>query len=514
MAKFANKPTAVPSAVKTTATTPNTLTHEGAPAYTREAKGELFVTALTSLISENSFYEDASTRDQRLVHLVDMVTKEDPEWMQAFLPWLRREGFMRSAPVMLAAEYVKSGGPQARSVVASVLRRPDEPGEMLAYWMSRYGRNIPQPVKRGVADAVQRLYNERSLLKYDGQGQTWRFGDVIEVVHPKPTTDWQSDLYKYALDRRRHSDAAVPESLAMVRSAVQLNNLAEDARRTVTADQLKEAGFTWERLSGWMPGGMDADAWEKAIPSMGYMARLRNLRNFDQAGVSPAVAKAVAEHLASPVPVAKSMQFPFRFYNAWQAATGLSWAPALETALQLSTSNIPELYGRSLVIVDTSGSMTMEYSKRGQMDALTAATLFGAALYAKNPTGTDLVWATTSSGPIPYQGSVLRTIDWVHSNTKAQATYLGKAMGKHYNGQDRIFLFTDGQFHDRLPQGIQVPTYFFNLSAYKSIPAPVGQGHYHELAGLSDATFRLIPLLEMGKAGLWPWELDNSRSAT
>jgi hypothetical protein len=87
-------------------------------------------------------------------------------------------------------------------------------------------------------------------------------------------------------------------------------------------------------------------------------------------------------------------------------------------------------------------------------------------------------------------------------------------MGKHYNGQDRIFLFTDGQFHDRLPQGIQVPTYFFNLSAYKSIPAPVGQGHYHELAGLSDATFRLIPLLEMGKAGLWPWELDNSRSAT
>lgn len=508
MAKFANQPTSVQSAIKTRSQTPDTLTHEGAPAYTREPKGELFVTALTSLISEDTFYEGSKQRDLRLIALVSQVIKDDPEWMQAFLPWLRKEGFMRSAPIMLAAEYVAARGPNGRSVVASVLQRPDEPAEMLGYWMSRYGRNIPQPIKRGVADSLARLYNERSLLKYDGQGNAWRFGDVIEVVHPKPAADWQSDLFRYALDRRRDPKAGVPESLKMIRAAMYLNSLDEKVRRSITPQQLQEAGFTWERISGWLPNGMDADAWEKAIPSMGYMARLRNLRNFDQAGVSPTVKKMVGEHLADPEAVARSMQFPFRFYNAWQAATGLSWAPYLEEALQLSTRNIPEFAGRSLVVVDTSGSMWSGYSRQGKMTPVTAASLFGAALAAKNQTGTDLIWADSDSGVLPYQGSVLRTIDWVLNTRRGGATYLGRAMAKYYNGHDRIFVLTDGQFHDA-QQDFGVPTYYFNLNAYDRIPAPVGHGNFHEIGGLNDSTFRLIPLLEMEKAGVWPWELTT-----
>ena len=80
---------------------------------------------------------------------------------------------MRTAALVGAAEYGQ--GPPGRrpaaathrQVVDSVLLRADEPGELLAYWTSAYGRNIPKPVKRGVADAVRRLYNEQSLLKYD-----------------------------------------------------------------------------------------------------------------------------------------------------------------------------------------------------------------------------------------------------------------------------------------------------------------------------------------------------------
>lgn len=512
MSKFAtaNRPTAVPSAVKTTTPTPTTLTHEGAPAYVRDAKGELFVTALTSLIREDTFYEKASTRDNRIVQLARQVTAEDPEWMQKFIPWLRTEGFMRSAPILLAAEYVAGQGPNGRAVVDSAIRRADEPAEMLGYWMQTYGRAIPQPVKRGVADAIQRLYNERNLLKYDGSSKTWRFGDVIELVHPRPSAPWQSDLFKYALDRRRH-EAAVPESLEMIHARTQLQTLIPDQRRArVQASDWSEvatrAGITWEWLSGWLPGGMDAQAWEAVIPQMGYMALLRNLRNFDQAGISQKTVAEVSAKLADPVEVARSMQFPFRFYNAWNAAAGLAWAPALERALELSVQNIPEFGGRSLVIVDTSGSMTSRYSARGQMDPLTAATLFGSAVYAHNQANTDLVWATTDSGPIPWRGSVLRTIDWTRANTRPEATYLGQAVERWYDGHDRIFLFTDGQFHDRVVDH-GVPVYLFTLAGYRSVPLAVGQGNAHEFGGLSDATFRIIPLLEQQKAGVWPWEV-------
>jgi hypothetical protein len=56
---------------------------------------------------------------------------------------------------------------------------------------------------------------------------------------------------------------------------------------------LAEAGVSWERLSGWLPGGMAAEAWEAVIASMGVMALVRNLRNFDEAGISEASIEAV-----------------------------------------------------------------------------------------------------------------------------------------------------------------------------------------------------------------------------
>lgn len=99
--------------------------------------------------------------------------------------------------------------------MASVLQRADEPGEALAYWTSTYGRAIPKPVKRGVADAVQRLYTERSLLKYDTGARGFRFGDVIDLVHPAPAADkpWQGDLFEHALDRRHGRDEPIPDRL-------------------------------------------------------------------------------------------------------------------------------------------------------------------------------------------------------------------------------------------------------------------------------------------------------------
>ncbi len=35
----------------------------------------------------------------------------------------------------------------------------------------------------------------------------------------------------------------------------------------------------------WLQGPMDKAAWQAIIPNMGYFALLRNLRNFDEAGI-------------------------------------------------------------------------------------------------------------------------------------------------------------------------------------------------------------------------------------
>lgn len=99
--------------------------------------------------------------------------------------------------------------------------------------------------------------------------------------------------------------------------------------------------MTWEAVAGWLQGPMDAAAWEAVIPSMGVMALARNLRNFDEAGVSDEVAETVARKIADPEQVTKSRMLPMRFYSAFNAAPSLRWGHALERALTASMANIP-----------------------------------------------------------------------------------------------------------------------------------------------------------------------------
>jgi hypothetical protein len=327
--------------ITTTGARPTAVTHEGAPASARDVKGELFLLAVANLVGEDTFYESAGTRDDRYAGLVRDVALADVEWLTSFVRWLRREANMRSAALVAAAEAVRArlaagahGG--NRQLVDAALHRADEPGELVAYWHGRFGRTLPQPLKNGLGDALRRLYTERSLLKYDTDGHAFRFGDVVDLVHPHPADDRQSALFRYAIDRRHGRDEAPPEQLRLLRARAELAALPADQRRAVLADpeRLSRAGMTWEALSGWLDGPMDAAAWESVIPSMGLLALARNLRNFDEAGVSDAVADQVAARFADPAEVARSRMFPFRWLAAYENAPSLRWGHALDKALR------------------------------------------------------------------------------------------------------------------------------------------------------------------------------------
>lgn len=121
-------------------------THEGATGHLRDARSELFLLAVSNLVSTDAFYESADDRDDRYSALVRQLAVEDPEWTAGLLGWLRGEGNMRTAALVGAAEFVKAridaGEPgHSRQAVDSVLQRADEPGELLGYWTSRHGRS-------------------------------------------------------------------------------------------------------------------------------------------------------------------------------------------------------------------------------------------------------------------------------------------------------------------------------------------------------------------------------------
>ncbi|MFC9623480.1 TROVE domain-containing protein [Streptomyces sp. NPDC056930] len=499
-------------------------THQSGRGYLRDNRSELFLLAVANFVSQQTFYEDGEQRDNRFAELVRVLAVGDPEWTAGLLHWLRREGGMRTASIVGAAEYVKArldagaeDGPSNRQVVDSVLLRADEPGELLGYWTSRYGRAVPKPVKRGIADAVRRLYNGKSLLKYDTASKGYRFGDILNLVHasPDPEKPWQGELFRYALDRRHHPEAAVvPASDRTLAAHRALMELPVEERRAVIdgadgADRLAAAGMTWEALAGWLQGPMDAKAWEAVIPSMGAMALVRNLRNFDEAGVSDGTAAQVAAKICDPAVVAASRQFPFRYLAAYQHAPSLRWAHPLEKALGHSLGNVPVLPGRTLILVDRSGSMWSPLSDRSQLNRADAAAIFGTAL-ALRAADADLVQFGTNSAPVTYRRgeSVLKVLERFGD---LGGTNTAEAVRRHYRTHDRVLIVTDEQASfsyaadatAAVPSG--VPVYTWNLAGYRVGHAPSGGGNRHTFGGLSDAAFRMVPLLEAGRDADWPW---------
>lgn len=534
-----------PVSMKTRATSPiasvaTATTHQGGSGTIRNAKSELFLLAVANMVGENTFYETAGTRDTRFEQLVHQVAVEDGDWMARFIPWLRSEANMRSASLVAAAEAVKArldaGGstPQEvgkaqvrdgfnRKMIDAACQRADEPGEMLAYWTSRHGRALPKPLKRGVADAVRRLYNSKSLLKYDTDSKGFRFGDVIDLVHPTPAVDkpWQGELFRHALDRRHGRHNALPEGNRTLAAREALMALPVAERRAVLladggAERLAAAGMTWEALAGWLQGPMDAAAWEAIIPSMGYMALLRNLRNFDQAGVSDEVAERVCARLADPEQVARSRQFPFRFYAAHKNTGSLRWGAALEKALKASLANVPVLSGRTLVLVDQSPSMFPGYyfstPNRSDIPLAEKAALFGTAV-ALRAEHADLVGYGMTHYRVPFSkgDAVLEVMKRFHMN---DGTDTPRAMVENFAGHDRVLIVTDEQtaqsqlFGRTVDNAVpaHVPVYTWNLSGLKYGHGQSGSGRRHTFGGLSDSCFRMVPLLEAGQSQAWPWE--------
>ena len=239
-------------------------TYEGAQGWLREPKGELFLLAVTNMVGEDTFYEAAGDRDARFRTLVRRLAVEDPDWVGRLVTWLRQDANLRSASLVAAAEAVKGrldAGEVGhnRQVVAGALQRADEPGELLAYWTSRYGRAMPKPVKRGVADAVGRLYTERAVaeVRHRRRRRTASATYSSSPTRPRPSRG-RATCSPYAIEpparpRRGRADAAdAGEPGALL--ALPVGERRAVLSRADSAAVLAEAGMTWESLAGLAAG--------------------------------------------------------------------------------------------------------------------------------------------------------------------------------------------------------------------------------------------------------------------
>ena len=108
MARFNNRLSLVRGTSPVRSTGSTTRTHQGGVGHLRDAKSELFLLAVANFVSQQTFYESGDDRDDRFASLVHKLAVEEPSWTAALLSWLRRDGNMRTAAIVGAAEYVKA----------------------------------------------------------------------------------------------------------------------------------------------------------------------------------------------------------------------------------------------------------------------------------------------------------------------------------------------------------------------------------------------------------------------
>ncbi len=274
---------------------------------------------------------------------------------------------------------------------------------------------------------------------------------------------------------------------------------------------LAEAGFSWERLSGWLPGGMDAEAWQYVIPSMGAMALVRNLRNFDQAGVADHAVEAVIATITDAGEVAKARLFPYQVWAAYKHAPSDDWKRALGRTMDLTTANVPRLDG-TLVVIDTSASMQAPLSGKSKLTRVEVAAVMAMATARRARDVDVVIYGDRSRRVVDLAGtSVLAGVAMVDRlvGSVGHSTFGHTAIAKHFDPKrhQRVVIFTDDQQHDsghvRLDH---VPLiYTFNLTGYRPSALPAGERGRYTLGGFSDATFTVMHVLEDGRNAQWPF---------
>lgn len=324
------------------ANTIKTVNKDGHAAYRMTSKSKLVTQVLSSFINEKKFYGDNTAEMQETIKT---VIKIDPGFVSKLAVFARREFNMRSVAHVLTAylAHESNGKPFVRNTVKGIALRGDDVTEVMACYLSMFGKPVPNSLKKGIGDVLN-TFDEYTLAKYKGDGKSVKMSDLIQICHPVPNSKKQSYLFKKCLE----GTLAIPE--------------------------------TWETEIS--KNGNKAEAWEKLIEDgkLNYMAGLRNLKNLINA--EPKNIGKVYSMIENPKAVIKSRQLPFRFLSAYKTVANMSKSSSrvfdvLENAVNASVDNLPKIPGRTVIAIDTSGSMSSTISNRSEIRCAEIAMLIG-----------------------------------------------------------------------------------------------------------------------------------------
>lgn len=423
---------------------PTQFTAEGAPAKNITPEQRLRRLAATCMLWEDNFYIGGKSTAALIAELVAQVS---PEFAAAVAYEARTKQHLRHLPLLIVREMARL--PKHKALVAlllpDVIQRADEISEFVSIYWKDKRQPLSAAVKKGLAAAFHK-FDEYQLAKYDRNNAAVRLRDVLFLCHAKPNDKDQEALWKRLVD----GTMASPETWE--------NKLSAGADKRATFEAMMSEG------------------------KLGGLAWLRNLRGMAEAKVNPAVINAYADN------VNVSRVLPFRFIAAARHAP--QYEPAIERAMFRSLTERPKLTGKTVVLIDVSGSMSAQVSGKSEISRLDAAAGVAIVLRELCDDVHVFVFNEHVRQVAPRRGFALRDI----IGRAGGGTMLGRAVGAVNGfGYDRLVVFTDEQSQDKVGDPVGNHAYMINVAVNRN---GVGYGKWHHIDGWSEAVLDYIQYAE------------------
>lgn len=421
---------------------------------------------LANLLWEDVAYMDGKKVADEIKRLIPLCSAVDVYNLAIEARTIQK---LRHTPLFIAVEMCKY--PEHKMFVQDLLPQIITRADMLTDFLAIYWKDGKKPIanqaKKGLAKAFHN-FNEYKFAKYDRDAAI-KLRDVMFLCRPKPNNQYETELFKKV------------------------------ANRTLTPPE------TWEVMLS--RGDDKKKTWTKLISEnkIGGLAMLRNIANMQKANVDKKVIKEGLNKLKS------SMLLPLDFWKA--ARMNPTFDRDIEDAMLEAYKNLPKLPGRTLFIVDVSGSMgylTSGNSTFNRMDQACAMAILAANQcedFELVATAGDDYHRRQASEWIPYPRKGFALASQI-MNTKGHIGGGGiftrqclEWCKKKFIGMDfdRIIVFSDSQDCDyaekRVPKPFGKHNYIVDISAhtkgvnYKGVWTA-------EISGWSESFITFIAALE------------------
>ena len=423
---------------------PDVGNKEGFPAYSKSFKENYIQMCLTNTLG-NTFYTNQKDLLKEANEYHKKMAVVDPVYMAKALAYARNVGFMRTQNILglVYLSEAKMSKQLFEQTFNAVIRTPNDLSDFATMLSSVRKGQGGRRVRSTVAKWLTKKLNEYWIVKYGAEKKdgSYSIRDMIAAFHPKGL---DSNYFNYVFDNHEKVDF---EKVLMFGAFELLKKATTEDEK---AKYIRNGKLPHEVASTF--AGNSVKVWTSIVPNMPLFATLRNLATMEKHSIIDAFREHLKQKFANPEHIKKAKILPFRFLSAMEKVNTTWVKDILRKAVEDSVSSLPEIQGKTAILIDASGSMRNDYAR--------IAFMLGISMFKKSNAEQVIVFSDIAydiTSKLSTVDSVLTQVDnWTFRPQQGYPLWGGTATDRAFLALkqqkiDNIILITDEQQNSGYP---------------------------------------------------------------